>query len=261
MKFIILIFSIMILLLSSCESMPTGSDQFSTNGQSFTSKEKLSQISEEAIKNCLLIQSDPQAKHDDIIKKCNLARQILSVKDLKVELENFPPSIQEKFNDLDFNKALDEILSGVYCNETDSTQGSNNRFEPKAYPTLRSAARTSPFGYRIHPIKKKKIFHEGVDLDVNMKKPPIYAVDDGEVIFSGKQTGYGNIVIIKHSDSTITKYAHNASNLVKKGQKIKAGDQIAIMGNTGGSTGVHLHFEIVINGKPVDPWPYLKKVP
>lgn len=97
--------------------------------------------------------------------------------------------------------------------------------------------------------------HTGVDLKTKAKDN-IYAAFDGEVVFSDKFSGYGNLVRIKHANGLETYYAHNSKNKVKKGQHIKAGQVIALVGQTGRASTPHLHFETRVNGKPQNPANY-----
>ena len=97
--------------------------------------------------------------------------------------------------------------------------------------------------------------HTGVDLKTKAKDK-IYAAFDGEVVFSGKFHGYGNLVRIKHANGLETYYAHNSKNMVKVGQHVKAGQVIALVGQTGRATTPHLHFETRVNGKPQNPTNY-----
>jgi len=94
--------------------------------------------------------------------------------------------------------------------------------------------------------------HTGVDLKTK-PNDNIYAAFDGEVTFSAKYSGYGNLVRIRHDNGLETYYSHNAKNFVKVGDRVKAGDLIALTGQTGRATTAHLHFEIRINGRPYDP--------
>ncbi len=121
---------------------------------------------------------------------------------------------------------------------------------------------TSPFGYRIHPISRVKKFHSGIDLaSFGQAKLPIVACADGTTTVKNQgRAGYGNYVDVKHVDGSITRYGHLHKVSVKSGQTVKQGEQIGLMGTTGRSTGVHLHFEIILNGKAVDPLPYLPPV-
>ena len=97
--------------------------------------------------------------------------------------------------------------------------------------------------------------HTGVDLKTKAKDK-IYAAFDGEVVFSKKFSGYGNLVRIKHANGLETYYAHNSKNLVKEGQHVKAGQVVALVGQTGRATTPHLHFETRVNGKPQNPANY-----
>jgi len=112
------------------------------------------------------------------------------------------------------------------------------------------------FGYRIHPIRKTRLFHDGIDISVPYGAD-VKAAASGTVIFSGSKNGYGNLVQIDHGFGIITAYGHNSKNLVKEGQKVRKGEVIAKAGSTGISTGPHVHFEVRLNGTPVDPLKYL----
>lgn len=125
---------------------------------------------------------------------------------------------------------------------------------PDGGPTARGWL-SSIYGYRTDPITGKKEFHEGFDFS---GKPgtPITAVATGIVTWSGPLHGYGNLVEISHMGGYVTRYAHNQTNLVTVGDKIEKGEVIAVMGNTGRSTGTHVHFEVLKNGKQVNPKEY-----
>ena len=110
----------------------------------------------------------------------------------------------------------------------------------------------SGYGNRLHPIYKKYQPHTGVDIG-GKKGNPIYAAASGTVIAAGKSGGYGYMVDIDHGNGLVTRYAHCSKILVKKWQKVKVGEKIAEVGSTGVATGPHLHFEIVLNGEPIDP--------
>lgn len=117
---------------------------------------------------------------------------------------------------------------------------------------------TSPFGKREHPKYGYEEFHTGIDVSVP-SGTEIKATADGIVVFSGYQGRNGNVVMIKHGYGFTTVYAHNKQNLVNVGQKVKRGDIIAISGNTGSTTGPHLHYEVWKNNSPVSPMSYLKE--
>ena len=94
--------------------------------------------------------------------------------------------------------------------------------------------------------------HKGIDIAA-ASGTPIYAVQEGEVVFSGSQRGYGNVIIIEHNEAVMTVYAHNEANLVRVGDTVKQGQPIARVGKTGRSSGPHLHFEYRKNGKAINP--------
>ena len=111
---------------------------------------------------------------------------------------------------------------------------------------------SSSFGQRVSPFTGEKEFHRGLDV-CNRKEAPIVAPADGVVSSVEWDDGYGKTMTINHSYGMATKYAHLEKALVKKGQAIKRGQEIALIGNTGRSTGPHLHYEIHLNGVPVNP--------
>jgi murein DD-endopeptidase MepM/ murein hydrolase activator NlpD len=102
---------------------------------------------------------------------------------------------------------------------------------------------------------RKGRFHEGLDL-IGSYKAPIYAAASGRVVFSGTMNGYGRTVVIYHGNGVSSVYAHNSSNIVRKGMRVKKGDAIARIGSSGKSSGPHLHFEVRKNGKPINPLNY-----
>lgn len=110
----------------------------------------------------------------------------------------------------------------------------------------------SPFGMR------GREFHTGIDIGQS-KGAPVRASNGGTVTFTGRRGGYGNLVIINHGGGIETYYAHNSSITVSVGQQVEKGQQIATVGSTGRSSGCHVHFEIRVNGSPVNPLNYLNK--
>lgn len=124
------------------------------------------------------------------------------------------------------------------------------------HPTNGIGSITSNFGYRRDPLNNTTDFHSGLDIGGN-DKSPIYAVQDGLVIFSGVNGTYGNCVIIDHGGGMVTLYAHCSSLAVTKGQLVSGGENIGRVGSTGRSTGPHLHLEVRINGKLINPLNFL----
>ena len=115
---------------------------------------------------------------------------------------------------------------------------------------------SSSYGYRADPITGKREFHQGIDF-AGKSDTLVTAVAAGIVSWSGPGHGYGNLVEINHGNGYVTKYAHNKKNLVVAGEKVEKGKVIALMGNSGRSTGTHVHFEVVRNGKHVNPGKYI----
>jgi murein DD-endopeptidase MepM/ murein hydrolase activator NlpD len=122
---------------------------------------------------------------------------------------------------------------------------------PSGWP-VRSGYITSNYGFRIHPTKRARLFHQGVDFAAP-RGTPVVAVADGLVTFSGRRSGYGNMVEIRHVDGYSTRYAHNQANLVQEGQQIRRGQKIGTVGATGTATGPHVHFEVLKNGEHLNP--------
>jgi murein DD-endopeptidase MepM/ murein hydrolase activator NlpD len=115
---------------------------------------------------------------------------------------------------------------------------------------------TSGFAYRKSPFTNEREFHEGLDISARTGTEVI-APADGVVSEIGKTYGFGNLLIISHGYGLKTTYGHLSSILVRKGQKVKRGEKIALTGSTGRTTGPHLHYEVALNGVPVNPLNYI----
>ncbi|MFO7560920.1 MAG: M23 family metallopeptidase [Desulfobacterales bacterium] len=115
---------------------------------------------------------------------------------------------------------------------------------------------TSRFGYRKSPFTGLKEFHKGLDIASRMKTP-VQATADGVVAFSGSKGFMGEIVVIDHGHGMVTRYAHLSKLLKKKGNRVKRGDIIGLVGNSGRSTGPHLHYDVRLNGISVNPEKYI----
>jgi murein DD-endopeptidase MepM/ murein hydrolase activator NlpD len=115
---------------------------------------------------------------------------------------------------------------------------------------------TSGFGYRISPFTNEREFHEGIDISTRAGTDVI-APADGVVSERGNTYGFGNLLVVSHGYGLKTIYGHLSKALVKKGQSIKRGEKIALTGNSGRTTGPHLHYEIQLNGVPVNPQNYI----
>jgi murein DD-endopeptidase MepM/ murein hydrolase activator NlpD len=126
---------------------------------------------------------------------------------------------------------------------------------PKGYP-VSDYRLTSPYGRRSDPVDGTIKFHSGVDLACDTGTP-IQATADGIVSHSGWTAGSGNVVVLEHGLGFSTIYAHNKNNVVKVGQQVHRGDVVGYVGTTGRTTGPHVHYEVLKNGKNVNPTPYL----
>lgn len=145
-------------------------------------------------------------------------------------------------------KSYSEVMNHI------NTQRMKFRYTPSIWPC--PGVISSPYGFRIHPILGYRFFHTGIDI-ANIKGTPVYSTADGKVILAGWKIGYGNVIVIEHSNYYRTVYAHLSKILVKKGEPIVKGQQIAKMGSTGRSTDNHLHYEVHYGKKPVNPIKYL----
>ncbi|MGD9330375.1 MAG: M23 family metallopeptidase [Desulfobacterales bacterium] len=125
-------------------------------------------------------------------------------------------------------------------------------------PSIRPAKGwiSSRFGYRISPFTGRRELHAAYDI-ANREGTPIISPADGVVTYIGKKGAYGKLMIVDHGYGLVTRYGHLKGTDLKKGAKVKRGDTIAKMGNTGRSTGPHLHYEVRLNGVPVNPEKYI----
>jgi murein DD-endopeptidase MepM/ murein hydrolase activator NlpD len=158
---------------------------------------------------------------------------------------------QAKYNQL---KAQSDAIARLL-----KSRQSGQGVAPSGHGVLSSpipgAVISSGFGPRVHPIFGDVRMHTGVDFEA-AEGTPIHAAADGVVVSAGVQGGYGNATIIDHGNSLATLYAHQSRMIVSAGQSVKRGQVIGYVGHTGYATGPHLHFEVRVNGTPVDPMPY-----
>lgn len=143
-------------------------------------------------------------------------------------------------------QTLDSLMSG-------------DRSLPKSYLAhmpVRSGYMSSNYGYRADPFTGRAAFHGGIDF-AGPEGTHVFAVAPGIVTFAGAKTGYGNLVEVSHGDGVTTRYAHASRVAVKAGDLVAKDQLIAYMGSTGRSTGPHLHYEVLRNGKQVNPATYI----
>lgn len=176
-----------------------------------------------------------------------------SVESEQVVNPEFSPSVElpkqnskgdQKFRALFTSwKRLDQIDQGVLS-------------IPSARP-VEGMSLTSGYGVRSDPFRRGAAMHAGIDL-AGPLGTPIYATADGIVSYSGWMRGYGNLIEIAHGKAVETRYGHLSKTFVKSNMRVKRGQLIGLMGSTGRSTGSHLHYEVRLDGRAVNPVPYLQ---
>lgn len=167
---------------------------------------------------------------------------------------------QEFFDSL--NETLDVMKVEISERETSLTKLVNfleeQRLILQSTPTIWPVRgwMSSKFGFRTSPFSGRRVFHEGLDIAARYGLD-VRATAKGIVVFAGEKVGYGNIVTIDHGYGYVTRYGHNSSLTVKVGDKVDKGDVIAKVGSTGRSTGPHVHYEVLVNGIPVNPLKFI----
>lgn len=175
-------------------------------------------------------------------------------------------SVQQSMQVPDFIALLDN-LSLQLQNRGDQlsvleTMLLNRNLQAEVLPAgrpVRSGWISSPYGIRTDPFSGRLAHHNGIDF-AGKEGAEVVAVASGVVTWSGTRFGYGNLVEINHGKGYVTRYGHNKSILVKVGDTVKKGQTLATMGSTGRSTGPHVHFEVLRNGRAVDPARYVQAV-
>ncbi len=168
-------------------------------------------------------------------------------------------------NELDLQAAINELAQAIdqrdeYLSALEARvlqQSVLKDMLPNNSP-IRAAYNSSSYGWRIDPFNGNKAFHEGLDFTANTGAP-IFAAADGIVSAAEHTPDYGNLVKVDHGSGLETRYAHASRLLVKVGERVVKGQKIAEVGSTGRSTGPHLHYEIRLNGSPLDPRKYLQQ--
>ena len=179
----------------------------------------------------------PQAQHSDVvpaginIDKLTFSPVLQQLSDVSDQARNRTFEMQRLLSKLDKKRSL--LLS-----------------IPSIYPVKGWVS--SGYGYRVSPFTGERTRHRGMDI-ASAIGTPILAPADGVVIFSGRKANFGNFIMIAHGYGIVTRYGHNAHNLVQPGKKVKRGDQIGTVGTSGRTTGPHLHYEVWVNGHPSNP--------
>lgn len=159
------------------------------------------------------------------------------------------------------NDAVDDITRFLQQNDPDNSNPNRPPPDPsdpsvQGFQWPYNGRVGSGFGYRIHPIYRTRRLHTGLDIG-GSTGDPIFAAKGGEVIWAKRRGGYGHTVLIDHGDGITTLYAHMSAYEASLGDFVTRGDVVGYIGSTGTSTSPHLHFEVRVNGNPVDPMPYL----
>ncbi len=170
--------------------------------------------------------------------------QEVSIATFQWELEQVTSSFKMQDENL-------EMLQKVYL-----TNDSIKSAIPQGSPSKEGWI-SSYYGNRIDPFNGKKVFHHGLDI-AGKQGSEVLSVADGIISWTGTRSGYGQLVDIDHGNGYITRYAHNKELIVQIGDRVKKGQVIALMGSTGRSTGPHVHFEVLLDGKTINPYGFVK---
>ena len=149
------------------------------------------------------------------------------------------------------SNSLDELVE--LSKEQEDKLQSIPAIQPISNKDLKRTA--SGYGWRIDPVYKTRKFHEGMDFSADTGTP-IFATGNGKVVYAGWKRGYGNTIDIDHGYDYLTRYAHLSKIEVRKGNVVKRGEEIGLVGNTGKSTGPHLHYEVRLKDRPMNPVNY-----
>ncbi|HCU25132.1 MAG TPA: peptidase M23, partial [Deltaproteobacteria bacterium] len=167
--------------------------------------------------------------------------------------EAFYDKMTLKLDELaEFAVSLEERVNEVY--EANEDRMSFWASTPSLWPS--HGWITSNFGYRLSPWGDGVKMHKGIDI-ASPYGSAILAPSEGTVIFAGHKGGYGNAIILDHGYGITTLYGHASELFVKEGERVNRGSKIAAVGNTGSSTGPHLHYEVHVDGIPTDPMKYI----
>ena len=172
------------------------------------------------------------------------AGSAIAIPELVTTLENLNQQIDDRESQL---IALESMLI---------KQNLNDRVHPQGRP-VKAGWMSSYFGRRTDPFTGKPANHRGVDF-AGKYGAEVISVADGVVTWAGSRFGYGDMVEINHGNGYATRYAHNSKNLVAVGDEVKKGQTVALMGDSGRATGPNLHFEVLQNGKRVDPVRFIR---
>lgn len=216
---------------------------------------------------------DSREKEED--EKKNLEKQQRQMVSLRTGLQAEKESLEKSMLEQDKNKAILkqdlvklELMEEEMLREANALESKIRELQrvngvggayiggSMAWPVAIRGRVTSGYGGRVNPISKRNEFHSGVDIAAP-SGTGILAANDGKVIFAGNRGTYGKAIMVDHGGGIVTLYAHCSAFVASEGQTVKRGQVIAKIGSTGYSTGPHLHFEVRVNGKHVNPSGYI----
>ncbi|MBQ9890624.1 MAG: peptidoglycan DD-metalloendopeptidase family protein [Firmicutes bacterium] len=209
--------------------------------------------------------NEVSAKKEELVDlKQTLETQKKDLDSAKATMASDQKALKNLKSSVDKNNAVLEAQIDALNKEADKLKAEIIKLQSSGkytggtmcWPAQASSYITSPFGWRTHPILKRPKFHTGIDIGAG-KGTNILAANSGTVIAATKNDGYGYYVMIDHGGGIVTLYAHSSQLLVKRGDKVKRGQVIALVGSTGMSTGPHLHFEVRRNGEYQPPLNYV----
>ena len=208
---------------------------------------------EQKKKKVLALKGQAEGQQKEIEKNSNEKKKLMT--SLEKDKASYEKMIAQE--EREAAKIQEQIREAQKRLEAEKNKGQNGSVinNSKMYcVTGRAYPITSDYGWRMHPILGNNRFHAGIDIGVPLGTA-LYSLKDGIVIYSGSMSGYGNVMMISHGDIT-SLYAHTSRLLVSEGQRVKGGQLIAYSGNSGLSSGPHLHFEIRTSSSTVNPSSY-----
>jgi murein DD-endopeptidase MepM/ murein hydrolase activator NlpD len=197
----------------------------------------------------------------DVVRRAELAEQQRLLDASQAEESADIAAISEGNQDAMVRQSSreDKLIRSVIANCDPAVVMQLKAVEELAWPLSGAMKITSPYGDRIHPIIGEEAFHRGVDLRAHYGSP-VLAPADGVVLFTSRETTYGNMIVVLHGGGIATVYGHMWKFAVQPYERVQKGQLLGYTGNTGFSTGPHLHFEVRQNGEPTNPLEWLPPI-
>ena len=195
---------------------------------------------------------EPVAQADDLVTPALIVARFASL----FEIELVPHDLVDRM--IRWRLGVRDLLHGATERLASLAQDAGFRLPDLSVLTAQPVApsestwATSGFGWREDPIRRHRKFHRGDDIRAR-SGTPVFAAGDGVVVFAGRQGGYGNVIYVDHGGGVVTRYGHLRRIEAKRDTVITAGQRIGQVGSTGRATGPHLHFEVRLDGRAVDP--------